>query len=171
MPADDIATLRVLIATLTHLEVEFGKLDAGIALRAGENEAAPRLRMVLEIGRLISRAIAVLAPPPHTFRKARDFAAWLGLTHQQHSTGGKQSLGETTKMGERCLRRLLIIRANSVMIKRQIHVAVRPGFWFGVMLNRLPPMLVRLVLANKLVRIVGALMAKGGVYQSLAEAA
>ena len=46
--------------------------------------------------RLIATAIAVLAPPPETFRKARDFAAWLGLTPLQHSTGGKQRLGFAT---------------------------------------------------------------------------
>jgi transposase len=45
------------------------------------------------IGPLIATAIAVLAPPTATFRKARDFAAWLGLTPRQHSTGGKQRLG------------------------------------------------------------------------------
>jgi transposase len=37
------------------------------------------------IGPLIATAIAVLAPPPETFRKARDFAAWLGLVPRQHS--------------------------------------------------------------------------------------
>ena len=62
---------------------------------------------------LIATAIAVLAPPPETFRKARDFAAWLGLVPRQHATGGKQRLGATTKMGERSLRRLLIIGARS----------------------------------------------------------
>lgn len=88
---------------------------------------ARRLMTVLGIGPLIATAIAVLAPPPETFRKACDFAAWLGLTPRQHSTGGKQRLGATTRMGERSLRRLLIIGANSVIIKRHVHAAARPG--------------------------------------------
>lgn len=75
---------------------------------------ARRLMTVPGIGPLIATAIAVVAPPPETFRKARDFAAWLGLTPRQHSTGGKQRLRATTKMGERSLRWLLIIGANSV---------------------------------------------------------
>jgi transposase len=123
------------------------------------------------IGPLIATAIAVLAPPPETFRKARDFAAWLGLVPRQHSTGGKQRLGATTKMGERSLRRLLIIGANSVIIKRHVHATARPGTWLGGMLMRKPPMLVRVALANKMARIVWALMARGGVYQSPAAAA
>jgi hypothetical protein len=95
LPADAIATL-----------------DAEITRRAKENEVAWRLMTIPGIGPLIATAIAVLAPPPETFRKARDFAAWLGLTPRQHSTGGKQRLGATTKMGDRSLRRLLIIGAN-----------------------------------------------------------
>ena len=171
LPADAMATLKVLAAALTHLEAEIGKLDAEIARRAKENEVARRLMTVPGVGPLIATAIAVLAPPPETFRKARDFAAWLGLTPRQHSTGGKQRLGATTKMGERSLRRLLIIGANSVIIKRHVHAAARPGTWLGGMLARKPPMLVRVALANKMARIVWALMARGGVYRSPATAA
>lgn len=171
LPADAIATLKVLVGALIHPEAEIGKLDAEIARRARENEVARRLMSVPGIGPLIATAIAVLAPPPETFRKARDFAAWLGLTPRQHSTGGRQRLGATTKMGERSLRRLLIIRANSVVIKRHVHAAARPGTWLGRMLTRKPPMLVRVALASKMARIVRALMAKGGVYQSPAAAA
>jgi len=148
LPADAIATLKVLVSTLTHLEEEIGRLDAEIARRAKENEVARRLMTVPGIGPLIATAFAVLAPPPETFRKARDFAAWLGLTPRQHSTGGKQRLGATTKMGERSLTRLLIIGANSVIIKRHVHAAARPGTWLGGMPTRKPPMLVRVALAN-----------------------
>ncbi|TGD41170.1 IS110 family transposase, partial [Pseudotabrizicola sediminis] len=93
LPADAIGTLKVLVAALTHLEAEIGRLDAEIARRAKANEVARRLMTVPGIGPLIATAIAVLAPPPETFRKARDFAAWLGLVPRQHSTGGKQRLG------------------------------------------------------------------------------
>ena len=171
IPADAIATLKVLVMALAHLEAEIGKLNAEIARRAKENDVARRLMTVPGIGPLIATAIAVLAPPPETFRKARDFAAWLGLVPRQHSTGGKQRLGATTRMGERSLRRLLIIGANSVIIKRHVHAAAKPGTWLGGMLTRKPPMLVRVALANKMARIVWALMARGGVYQSPAAAA
>lgn len=127
IPAGAIGTLKVLVAALAHLEAEIVKLDAEIARRAKENEVAQRLMTVPGIGPLIATAIAVLAPPPETFRKARDFAAWLGLVPRQHSTGGKQRLGATTKMAERSLRRLLIIGANSVIIKRHVHREAQPG--------------------------------------------
>ena len=101
LPADAVATLTVLVAALSHLEAEIGMLNAEIERRVKEDAVARRLMTVPGIGPLIATAIAVLAPPPETFRKARDFAAWLGLVPRQHSTGGKQRLGATTKMGER----------------------------------------------------------------------
>ncbi len=64
------------------------------------------------------------------------------------------------------MRRLLIIGANSVIIKRHVHPMARSGTWLAGMLARKPAMLVRVALANKMARIVWALMAKGGVYQS-----
>jgi transposase len=152
LPLDAIATLKVLVAALVHLEAEIGKFDSEVTRRAKENELARRLMTVPGIGPLIATAIAVLVPPHETFRKARDFAAWLGLVPRQHSTGGMQRLGATSKMGERSLRRLLIIWANSVIIKRHTHAAAKPGTWLGGMLTRKPPMLVRVALANKMAR-------------------
>jgi len=123
LPADAIPTLKVLVAALTQLEEEITKLDAEITRRAKENEGARRLMTEPGIGPLITTAIASLASPPDTFRRARDFAAWLGLVPRQHSTGDKQRLGATTKMGERSLRRLLVIGANSVIITPHTHAS------------------------------------------------
>ena len=176
MPDSDLpetarATLSVLVEGLCHLEERIATLDAEIARRAREDETARRLMTIPGIGPLIATALATLAPPPETFRRARDFAAWLGLTPRQHSTGGKQRLGATTRMGERSLRRLLILGANSVVIKRRTNPMAQPGTWLGGMLARKPGMLVRVALANKMARIVWALMAQGDVYRAPAAAA
>ena len=40
-----------------------------------------------------------------------EFAAFLGLTPRQNSTGGKTRLGRITKMGDRYLRKLLVVGA------------------------------------------------------------
>ena len=55
-------------------------------------------------------------PPAETFAKGRDFAAWLGLTPLQRSTGGKQKLGAISKMGSERCRRLLIIGSSAVVL-------------------------------------------------------
>ena len=140
-------------------------LDAEIAARAKSNESARRLMSVPGIGPLIATAIEALAPPTETFRSGRDFAAWVGLTPVQRSTGGKERLGRTSRMGERTLRRLLIIAASAVVrwAKRK---GVPADSWLGQMLARKPPMLVIVAVANKNARIAWALLTKGGIYRA-----
>lgn len=171
LPAVARASLVALTVMLAQLEQQIASLDAEIARRARENPVARRLMTIPGIGPLIATAFATLAPPPELFAKGRDFAAWLGLTPRQHSTGGKQRLGSTTKMGERSLRRLLIIGANSVIIKRHCHASARPGTWLAGMLERKPAMLVRVALANKMARIIWALMKNEETYRAPAVAA
>jgi transposase len=159
-----------LVEMLRLLKKQTEALDAEIAARAKQDDVARRLMTVPGIGPLIATAIEALAPPPETFRSGRDFAAWIGLTPVQKSTGGKERLGRTSRMGERTLRRLLIIAASGVVrwAKRK---GVPAGSWLGRMLARKPPMLVIVALANKNARIAWALIAKGGVYRAPAVAA
>jgi transposase len=141
------------------------QLDVEIARRTREDENARRLATIPGVGPVIATAIVALAPSAVTFRKGRDFAAWLGLTPLQRSTGGKQKLGKTSKMGERTLRRLLIIGASAV-VRHAARRGVPVGSWLGRMLARKPRMLVIVALANKMARIVWALLVKGGVYRA-----
>jgi transposase len=169
-PASDLpeparACLTVLVSTLRHLQEQTAALDAEIAARAKADDVARRLMTVPGIGPLIATALEALAPPAETFRSGRDFAAWVGLTPVQRSTGGKERLGRTSRMGERTLRRLLIIAASGVVrwAKRK---GVSAGSWLGRMLARKPPMLVIVALANKNARIAWALLTQGGVYRA-----
>ena len=100
----------------------------------------------------------------------RDFAAWLGLTPLQKSTGGKQKLGAISKRGERTIRRLLILGASAV-IRQACRRGAPAGSWLAQMLPRKPKMLVTVALANKMARVVWALLVKGGVYRTPARAA
>jgi transposase len=159
------AILSVLIEMLHTLDGRISLLDREIAQRAKEDVTARRLMTIPGVGPITATALTALAPPAETFRRGRDFAAWIGLTPLQHSTGGKQKLGATSKMGERTLRRLLIIGASAVLRWAARHGAPA-GSWLSRMLARKPPMLVRVALANKMARMVWALMAKGGVYRA-----
>src|SRR6516162_8003551 len=100
----------------------------------------------------------------------RDFAAWLGLTPLQKSTGGKQKLGAVSKRGERTIRRLLIIGASAVVQQASRRGAPK-GSWLAQMLARKPKMLVTVALANKMARIIWALLVKGGTYRTPTAAA
>ncbi|HLM20151.1 MAG TPA: IS110 family transposase [Propionibacteriaceae bacterium] len=156
--------LAVLVEELRSLDERLAVLDREIARHAKEDETARRLMTIPGLGAVTAAALRALAPPAETVRRGRDFAAWLGLTPLQRSSGGKERLGKTSKMGERTLRRLLIIGASAVA-RWAARKGVPAGSWLGRMLARKPPMLVRVALANKTARIVWALLAKGGVYR------
>src|SRR4029078_2401280 len=140
-------------------------LDKEIARRARDDEVSRRLMTVPGIGPISATALAALAPPAESFAKCSDFAAWLGLTPLQRSTGGKQKLGATSKMGERTLRRLRII-GNSAVVQQTSKRGAPKGSWLEQMLARKPRMLVTVALANKMARIVWALLVKQEGYKA-----
>jgi transposase len=158
-------TLHILVDTLRSLNGQVAQLDIEIARRAKQDEVARRLTTIPGIGPVTATALAALAPAAESFRKGRDFAAWMGLTPLQRSTGGKQKLGRTSKMGERTLRRLLIIGACAV-VQQATRRGAPTGSWLAGMLSRKPPIVVIVALANKTARTVWALLAKGGIYQA-----
>ena len=170
LPAEARPVLVVITESLQSVQAKISALDHEIAARAKADPIAKRLMTIPGVGPIVATALVAVAPPASTFRRGRDFAAWLGLTPKQHSSGGKERLGRTSKMGERSLRRLLILGASSAA-----RIAARDGSraspWLSAMLARKPRMLVTVALANQMARIVWALMAHGGFYRAPAVAA
>jgi transposase len=164
-PPEALAALQSLVSTLKALKERIDALDVEIATRAKQDETARRLMSVPGIGPVIATAIVALAPAANTFENGRHFTAWLGLVPRQHSSGGNERLGRTTKMGDRSLRRLLIIGANAV-VRWAVRNPPPAGSWLAKMLARKPRQLVTVALAGKMARIAWALMAKGGVYRA-----
>ena len=165
LPEAARTVLRVLTASLEFLSEQIALLDREVARRAREDKEVRRLTTIPGVGPVTATAVAALAPPAKAFRRGRDFAAWVGLTPLQHSSGGKQRLGATSKMGERTLRRLLIIGASSV-VRKAIKHGTPSGSWLARMLARKPRMLVIVALANKMARTVWALQATGAIYRA-----
>jgi len=116
------------------------------------------------IGPQAALAVQAFCPPLKIFRTGRDFAAWLGGVPRQHSTGGKQRLGRITKMGQRDIRRLLIIGANAVIAGTE-----RKGRcddpWLADMISRKPRLVVAAALANRMARRLWAMMTKEMDYE------
>jgi transposase len=168
----DAATpmFRTMLDLLEILNGRISELDKEITRRAREDVIAKRLMTIPGVGPITATAIAALAPPVETFTKGRDFAAWLGLAPRQLSTGGKQKLGSITKMGERTLRRLIIIGCSAVVL----HASKRgapAGSWLEQMMARKPRMLVTVALANKTARIIWAVLMKQEEYKAPVAAA
>jgi transposase len=169
LPVAARKVLELMLVSLASLDGQIAEFDQEIARRAREDEVARRLMTIPGIGPITATAIAALAPPAETFARGRDFAAWLGLTPLQKSTGGKQRLGKTSKMGERTLRRLLIIGSSAVVLHASRRGAPK-GSWLEQMLARKPRMLVTVALANKMARIVWALLTRQEDYKAPAAA-
>jgi transposase len=165
LPENARTSLKVLIASLKSLDENIGVLDREIGRRSKADPVARRLMTIPGVGPITASAIVALTPAAETFKSGRDFAAWLGLTPLQKSTGGKQRLGATSKMGERTIRRLLII-GGSAVVRQACMRGAAAGSWLARMLERKPRMLVTVALANKTARIVWALLSKGEVYRA-----
>ena len=79
------------------------------------DDMARRLTTIPGEGAVTAATITTFAPPMETYSKGLDFAAWVGLTPRQRSSGGKDRLGRTSKAGQRDIRRLLIVGAVGVV--------------------------------------------------------
>lgn len=170
LPQSARSVFVMMIGIIREHDKRIRELDREIAKRAREDADARRLMTIPGIGPITATALLALAPPPESFRNGRDFAAWVGLTPLQRSTGGKQKLGEITKMGERTLRRLLIVGSSAVVLQAAKRGAPK-GSWLEQMMARKPRMLVTVAHANKMARIVWAVLASGEDYRAPVAAA
>jgi transposase len=141
------------------LDNKIGDLEKVLRREAQRGAETSRLQTMPGIGPITAMAIETFAPPMQTFKRGRDFSAWLGLVPVQHSSGGKQRLGRTSKMGQRDIRRLLIVGAMSV-IRWASRRGAPEGSWLARMLGRKPRMLVAMALANKMARMAWAMSVK-----------
>jgi transposase len=150
---------------LEGLEQSIETVENEIAQAHRQNPTSRLLDQVPGIGTLIASAIAASVPDPAVFKSARDFAAWLGLTPRQNSSGGKERLGAITKQGNRYIRKMLVIGATAML-----HVAgKRKGAladWINALRARKPGRLATVALANKLARICWALMTTGESFRT-----
>jgi transposase len=159
---------------LAPLAKQIDALDAGIetidkelAAEAKADEKARRLMSIPRIGPVTASAIAATVPDMSAFASGREFSAFLGLTPRQHSSGGKERLGRITKMGDRYIRKLLVVGATAVLHHATGHNDPLRR-WAKRMLDRKGGQagfkLTAVALANKLARIVFALLRTGEFY-------
>ena len=99
LPAMVQATLGVLLAQLRSLDAAIDELERAIVADHRRDPASRLAASVPGVGALAASAILASAPDPQAFKSGRDFAAWLGATPKQNSTGGKEKFGSITKQG------------------------------------------------------------------------
>jgi transposase len=167
LPAYARSALEILIRQIMTVSSEVTALDQQLMAWHTESEASRRLAAIPGLGIITATAIAATVTDPDQFRSGRQFAAWLGLTPQQRSTGGKTRLGGISKQGDRYLRRLLVVGATAVMR----HVKDKPtpmADWIRKLSEKKPFRVVSVALANKLARIAWVVLTREEAYHPYA---
>ena len=143
-------------------------LETNLEASSRGNDMVRRLRTIPGIGPITASALAASVTDPQQFTSGREFAAWIGLTPRADSSGGKDRLGRISKMGDRYLRRLLVVGMTSQLQSARRKPEAHP--WIIGLLASKPKKLVAVAMANKAARIAWVVMARGEVYRRSASA-
>lgn len=164
LPDMAVAALAVLVRHWRNLSIEIAKLTTTLIQQIKSNERIQRLMTVPGVGPVIACVCAAKLGDASRFACSRDFAAWLGLTPKQHSSGHKRKLGSITKAGDEDLRSLLVLGAATVLIRaKRKPNSTDP--WVAAILQRRPFKVAAVALAARNARILWAILRDGSVYE------
>ena len=173
--APDVPELAQRVVTslaqqIGSLQAQLTRLEKELVAWHRANELSQRLATIPGVGIISATALAASVSEPERFRSGRQFAASLGLTPLQKSSGGKERMGRISRMGDRYLRRLLVVGMTSLIRRaRSAPASVDPRI--PAMLERRPARVVTVAAANRTARIAWAIMTHGGTYRNPASAA
>jgi transposase len=158
------AALEALMRQWHSLDDEIGKLEKTIVRAAKSDADARRLIEIPGLGPIGASATRAKVSDPRQFKKARDFAAWIGFNPRQFGTGGKQRSGGISKQGDRTLRRLLVSGATSYL-RQEIKRGIKDP-WLRALLARRPFKVAAVAYAAKMARIIWAMLITGERYRA-----
>ncbi|WP_438394121.1 IS110 family transposase [Caballeronia sp. DA-9] len=159
LPAILINTLREQWNGLTALDKQIAEIERRLQTWMKEDKACNAIAAIPGVGLLTATAAVATMGDPKSFRSGREFAAWLGLVPGQTGSGGKIKLLGISKRGDTYLRTLLIHGARSVLFHTK-----EPTEWIEQMKKRRPLNVVMVALANKMARIIWAVLAHARPY-------
>jgi transposase len=148
---------------IATLERWLAELNAQLQEIFTQREDCQLLASIPGIGPVVATALVGTVADPWQFKNGRQFAAWVGLTPRQRSSGGKVRLGGITKHGDTYLRTMLVQGARAVMrfVGRRTD---RQAVWLQRLMQRRHKNVAVIALANKIARIAWAVLAKRVAY-------
>lgn len=163
LPAAAVEALSLLGEEVDRIETRLAKADKQLAVQHKQDADSLRLVEIPGVGPTTALSFS-LRVDAKQFESGRHFAAWLGLAPREKSTGGKQRLGGISRAGDERLRQLLVLGATAVINHAK---PGRPGVsaWLLALLERKPRKLAAVALANKMARIIWAMLARGEAYR------
>lgn len=163
LPAMVLDALALLFEQLASFTAQIEICDATMAEVSSTNEAARRYQTVPGVGPVTAFAMLAFAGDLTQFRNGREFAAWIGLTPRESSTGGRQRLGGITKMGQRDLRTLLVQGAMTRLRHCRARLDELPPYLQKQIIDK-PAKVVAVAWANRTARILWKLAQTGEDY-------
>jgi transposase len=151
-------SLAVLARQYEAIAAEIGAIEKHIHAWHRSCEESRRLEAIPGVGPIVATALVAEVGDWTAFSSGRNLAAWIGLVPRQHSTGGKDRLGGISKQGNRYLRWLLVAGAMAVIRYARQHGTKR--LWLARLMERRPPKVAAVALANKIARMAWAMMVR-----------
>ena len=159
LTSDARETMRMLYDELKHCYEKVAELEKRLKVFLEKNEDCKRLEKIDGVGLIVATAIVAGVGDPSVFSNGREFAAWLGLTPRQFSTGGKTKLGRISKRGDKYMRKSLIHGSRSVVN----HAGTKDDWMSEWVKGKLPEKgqnKTAVAVANKTARIIWNVLAK-----------
>jgi transposase len=161
---------EIVRAAREHLEVlqeRIAECDRAIGLACRADPATRRLQELCGVGPTSADAAVATIGDARAFRNGRQFAAWLGLTPRQFSSGGTTRLGSITRRGDAYLRTLLVQGARSAVksaMRSPPERSSRLQQWIVQLQARVGYQKTLVAIANKNARVIWALLARDETY-------
>jgi transposase len=154
--------VNVLAGQLDGLDTKLKAVEARLMAWHRQDQTSQLLATIPGVGPIGGVSFALKVADAKAFRSGRHFAAWIGITPRENSTAGRQQLGRISKQGDEDLRRLLVLGATAVIQQAK---PGRASPWLLALLARKSKKVAALALANKMARIVWAMMISGETYR------
>jgi transposase len=164
IPEPARTALVAVIEAIRSCEAQLKTLNLKLAEITRRDDTCARLVTIPGIGLITASTIVAVGGDLSRFSSGRQFAAWLGLTPRQYSSGETVRLGRITKAGDKVLRSLLVVGAFS-QIRGAKSRPERASPWLLSLLERRPALVAAVAMANKTARIAWALAVRGGTYR------
>jgi transposase len=167
-----VQALMPVLDEIDALEARLKQIDRSLTEIAKHDTAARHLLTVPGVGATIATAMIGSVADIHGFTRARQFAAWLGITPREYSSGQTRYLGRISKRGDPYLRMLLIHGARAALLRAHRRAAKGEQAltalerWALDVERRTHHNKAAVALANKMARIIWAVWTRGEDYRA-----
>jgi transposase len=147
------------------LDTKIGRFEKDLALLSKQEDDTRRLLTIPGIGPITASTIKAYVPDATIFKSSRQFASWLGLAPRAHNSGGKSWSGRISKRGNPIIRALLFV-SGMTLVRQAKTKAPATETWLSKLVGRRPYKVAAVAAANKMARVVWALLNSGDTFRA-----